>query len=148
MSITQVTVDTDSWFRVVYPQDFVLPGSLAHALDSAGIQHNTGSFPYATDDSDTGVAYLVEAERLAALGSRKKIVHALELIENNEHAATIIIAEPGESSLLWLAESEHVAGWLVRPLDAAAIIATVTGARKLAAPRDAPAKNSTRWPPT
>ena len=135
MNLTQVTVDLDSWFRVVYPQDFTLPGSLAHALDGAGIEHHPGSFPYVSGRHDIGVAYLVEAERLGALGSRKKISHALELIETSEHAATIVVSEPGDTSLMWLAENEHVAGWLVRPLDAAAVIATVTAARRLLAAR-------------
>ena len=137
MSATQVAVNVDSWFRVVYPQDFVLPGTLADALDGAGIAHQAGSFPYIAGDDDAGVAYIVEAERLAALGSRKKIVHALELIEKAEHAATIIIAEPGDTSLLWLAESDNIAGWLVRPLDATAIVATVTAARRLVQSRRA-----------
>ena len=47
--------------------------------------------------NDIGVAYLVEAERLAALGSHKKITQALELIETHEHAATIVVAEPGDA---------------------------------------------------
>ena len=97
----------------------------------AGIAHQPGSFPYVATGDDAGVAYLVEAERLAALGSRKKISQALALIETAEHAATIIIAEPGDSSLLWLAESEHIAGWIVRPIDPTAVVATVTAARRL-----------------
>jgi HD-GYP domain-containing protein (c-di-GMP phosphodiesterase class II) len=135
LSVTQVTVNLDSWFRVVYPQDFTLPGALSHALDAAGIQHQPGSFPFVAGGDDIGVAYLVEAERLAALGSRKKITHALELIETSENAASIVVAEPGDTSLMWLAENEHVAGWLVRPLDAAAVIATVTAARRLLSAR-------------
>jgi HD-GYP domain-containing protein (c-di-GMP phosphodiesterase class II) len=126
-----VAVNLDSWFRVVYPQDFSLPGSLARALDAAGIAHHAGTFPHAGDGSDVGVAYLVEAERLGALGSRKKIAHALGLIEHEEHAATIVVAEPGDATMMWLAESEHIAGWLVRPLDPAAVVATVTSARRL-----------------
>jgi HD-GYP domain-containing protein (c-di-GMP phosphodiesterase class II) len=137
LSITQVSVNLDSWFRVVYPQDFVLPGSLAHALDAAGIVHHIGTFPYVASGDDAGVAYLVEAERLAALGSRKKIAHALELIETSEHAATIVIASPGDSSLLWLAESEHIAGWIVRPLDPTAVVGTVMAARRLLTARRA-----------
>jgi HD-GYP domain-containing protein (c-di-GMP phosphodiesterase class II) len=131
LSVSQVPVNLDSSFRVVYPQDFALPGPLARALEGAGIAHRPGSFPHAAEDDDVRIAYLVEAERLAALGSRKKISHALELIERNEGAATIVVAEPGDPSILWLAENEHVAGWLVRPVDAAAAIATVTAVRRL-----------------
>jgi HD-GYP domain-containing protein (c-di-GMP phosphodiesterase class II) len=115
----------------VYPQDFDLPRPLAHALEGAGIAHRAGTFPHAGEDGDVRIAYLVEAERLGALGSRKKISHALELIERTEGAATIVVAEPGDASLLWLAENEHVAGWLLRPLDPAAALATVIAARRL-----------------
>ena len=131
MSAAQVTVILDSWFRVIYPQDFTLPDSLSSALDAAGIAHHPGPFPSGGKRTDAGVAYLVEAERLAALGSRTKIAHALRLIDQEEGAATIVVAEPGESSMMWLAESDHVAGWLVRPLDPIAVVATVTAARRL-----------------
>jgi HD-GYP domain-containing protein (c-di-GMP phosphodiesterase class II) len=132
LSVTQVAADLDPWFRVVYPQDFNLPGALSLALDTAGIAHKAGVFPHLSDSSeDVGVAYLVEAERLAALGSRKKIAHALLLIEREEGAATIVVAEPGDASMMWLAESEHVAGWLVRPLDPVAVVATVTATRRM-----------------
>ncbi len=129
--MSQVTVSLDSWFRVVYPQDFDLPVSLSRALDLAGIQHQTGSFPHTRGDEDVSVAYLVEAERLAALGSRKKIAHALQLIETEERATTIVVADAGDLSMMWLAENEHVAGWLVRPLDAVAVVATMAAARRL-----------------
>jgi HD-GYP domain-containing protein (c-di-GMP phosphodiesterase class II) len=126
-----VAVNLDSWFRVVYPQDFNLPGSLLLALDAAGIAHQAGTFSQAGDGGDTSIAYLIEAERLAALGPRKKITHALELIEREERAVTIVVAEPGEITMMWLAESEHIAGWLVRPLDPAAVVATITAARRM-----------------
>jgi HD-GYP domain-containing protein (c-di-GMP phosphodiesterase class II) len=129
LSVSQVAVTVDPWFRVVYPQDFNLPGSLSHALDSAGIAHQTGSFPHAGAGEDVGVAYLVEAERLSALGSRKKIAAALELIRH-DNAATIVVADAGDVSMMWLAESEHVAGWLVRPLDPVAVVATLTAVRR------------------
>ena len=131
MSASQVTVNLDPWFCVVYPQDFVLPGSLSHALDSAGIAHRAGAFPHVGDGADLGVAYLVEADRLAALGSRKKIAHALQLIEREEGAATIVVADPGDTSVMWLAENEHVSGWLVRPLDPVAVVATAMAARRM-----------------
>jgi HD-GYP domain-containing protein (c-di-GMP phosphodiesterase class II) len=128
--VSQVTVSVDSWFRVVYPQDFNLPGSLSLALDTAGIAHHAGTFPYAGGSGDVAVAYLVETERLAALGSRKKITHALQLIEH-ANAATIVVADPGDSSMMWLAESEYVAGWLVRPLDPVALIAAMSAVRRM-----------------
>lgn len=130
MSVSQVTVDLAAGFRVVYPQDFSLPGALARAFDAAGIAHQAGSFPFAAGDADVGVAYMVEAERLAALGSKAKIAHALELMEREGNAAVVVVADPGDLTLMWLAESEHVAGWLSRPLDPVAVVATMTAARR------------------
>jgi hypothetical protein len=104
-----VAVNVDPWFRVVYPADFVLSGTLSRALDAAGIAHQAGAFPHVSSGADLGVAYLVEAERLAALGSHKKIAHALELIEREEGAVTIVVAEPGNTAMMWLAESDHIA---------------------------------------
>jgi HD-GYP domain-containing protein (c-di-GMP phosphodiesterase class II) len=126
-----VAVNVDPWFRVVYPADFALSGSISRALDAAGIAHQAGAFPHVSSGADLGVAYLVEAERLAALGSHKKIAHALELIEREEGAVTIVVAEPGNTAMMWLAESDHIAGWLVRPLDPVAAVATVTAARRM-----------------
>jgi HD-GYP domain-containing protein (c-di-GMP phosphodiesterase class II) len=126
-----VAVNVDPWFRVVYPADFALSGSISRALDAAGIAHQAGAFPHVSSGADLGVAYLVEAERLAALGSHKKIAHALELIERDEGAVTIVVAEPGNTAMMWLAESDHIAGWLVRPLDPVAAVATVTAARRM-----------------
>jgi len=32
---------------------------------------------------------------------------------------------------MWLAENEHVSGWLVRPLDPVAVVATAMAARRM-----------------
>jgi HD-GYP domain-containing protein (c-di-GMP phosphodiesterase class II) len=117
------TVNLDPSFVVVYPHDFVVPESLVAALASLGIPHRSGSFPATTTDDGTSIAYLVEAERLAALGPRELVEHA--------HATTIVVADPGASETRWLADSPHVGGWLVRPLDPAAVIAMLRSARAL-----------------
>jgi hypothetical protein len=125
------TVNLDPSFVVVYPHDFVVPESLVAALASLGIPHRSGSFPATTTDDGTSIAYLVEAERLAALGPRELVEHALALIEGDMHATTIVVADPGASETRWLADSPHVGGWLVRPLDPAAVIAMLRSARAL-----------------
>jgi HD-GYP domain-containing protein (c-di-GMP phosphodiesterase class II) len=125
------TVNLDPSFVVVYPHDFVVPESLVAALASLGIPHRSGSFPATTTDDGASIAYLVEAERLAALGPRELVEHALALIEGDMHATTIVVADPGASETRWLADSPHVGGWLVRPLDPAAVIAMLRSARAL-----------------
>ena len=135
MTLSQVRISTDPSFLVVYPADFQLSDRLAHALRTAGVEHKAGSFPYSDIGAEASVAYLVEAERLSALGSRDKIQHALELIERSEGATTIVVAQPGDHSVLWLADNPHVSGWLLHPLDPAALIATVTSVRRLLAER-------------
>jgi len=126
-----LSISLEPSFLVVYPQDFELPGELTTALDDAGIAHRAGTFPYGSADDQASVAYLVEAERLAGLGNRETVAHALELIERTQGATTIVLADPGDRAHLWLAEDPHVGGWLVRPLDPVAVVATITAARAL-----------------
>jgi len=127
---TEATVNLDPSFVVVYPHDFVVPASLAAALAASGIPHRPGTFP-ATEPSVAAVAYLVEAERLQRLGARELIEHALGLIDRDAHATTIVIADAGECEARWLADNPHVGGWLVRPLDPAAVVATLRATRAL-----------------
>ncbi len=131
MIATGATVNLDPSFVVVYPHDFVVPASLANALNTLGIPHRTGSFPATTTDDGVSVAYVVEAERLATLGTRELVEHALALIDSDAHSTTIVVADPGADDTRWLADSPHVGGWLTRPLDPAAVLATLRAARSL-----------------
>ncbi len=131
MIATGSSIDLDPSFVVVYPHDFLVPGSLVAALSALGIPHRPGSFPAAPADDGVSIAYLVEAERLLTLGTRDLIEHALALIAGDEFATTIVVADPGMAELRWLAESPHVGGWLVRPLDPAAMTTTLRAARSL-----------------
>jgi HD-GYP domain-containing protein (c-di-GMP phosphodiesterase class II) len=135
MTTAPVTVALDTAFVLVHPNDFPLHGSLAAALDAAGIAHRSGTFPYEETSDSSRVAYLVEAERLAALGPKKVVRQALSLIEGSATATTIVVSDPGDSAMSWLARDPHVAGWLTRPLDAAAFVATVASAQRLLAER-------------
>jgi HD-GYP domain-containing protein (c-di-GMP phosphodiesterase class II) len=131
LTVAPVNVDLDRSFLVVYPHDFALSADLAAALDAAGIAHRGGSFPYAAENPSVRVAYLVEAERLNTLGSKKVVRHALELIDEAEGASTILVADRHDAAVAWMAENPHIGGWLTRPLDPAAAVATVAAARRL-----------------
>jgi HD-GYP domain-containing protein (c-di-GMP phosphodiesterase class II) len=128
---TEVSVDLDPSFVVVYPHDFHVPDDLLAALATAGIPHRPDSFPATSVDGGATVAYLIEAERLLNLGPRELVEHALALIDGEMRATTIVVAEAGESAARWLADSPHVSGWLVRPLDVAAVVATLRTTRVL-----------------
>ncbi len=131
MIATEATVNLDPSFVVVYPHDFVVPASLTAALAASGIPHRPGTFPATEPTGVAAVAYLVEAERLQRLGARELIEHALALIDRDAHATTIVIADAGESEARWLADNPHVGGWLVRPLDPSAVVATLRATRTL-----------------
>jgi len=131
MTTAPVPVALDSAFVLVHPNDFLLHGSLATALDSAAIAHRSGSFPYEEANDSVRVAYLVEAERLSALGSKKVVRQALGLIESSSTATTIVVSEPGDPSSAWLARNPNVGGWLTRPIDPAAFVATVGAVQRL-----------------
>jgi HD-GYP domain-containing protein (c-di-GMP phosphodiesterase class II) len=127
----QLGVELDAFFTVVHPHDFAFGGGLAAALDGVGIAHRSGSYPYRDIEPGQRVAYLIEAERLSALGSPKVVEHALELIEQTELATTIVVSDRDEPTARWLAGNPHVAGWLVRPVDPNALVATVAAACRL-----------------
>jgi HD-GYP domain-containing protein (c-di-GMP phosphodiesterase class II) len=126
------TIAMDSAFVVVYPCGFTL-GAAARVLDAAGIEHREGRFPHPRDEGGAPVVYLVDEARLLSLGPRTTVEHALELIGEAQGATTIVVAERGSEND-WLASNRHVGGWIVAPIDGAALTATVrTAAATLAA---------------
>jgi len=127
----EVSVDVGPSFVVVYPHGSIVPDDVLAALATAGVPHRAGAFPATSLDDGATVAYLIDADRLLRLGPRERIEHALALIDGDMRAMTIVVAGPDESAGRWLAENPHVSGWLVRPLDAAAVVATLGTARRL-----------------
>ena len=115
-------------FTLILPVGLAL-GPAAAALDAAGIAYTSGSFPRGADAARAagGVVYLIEESRLLTLGARADVEAALGLIAARGRASTIVVAEAGSANA-WLAESPHVGGWLLAPLDPAAVVATVRNA--------------------
>jgi HD-GYP domain-containing protein (c-di-GMP phosphodiesterase class II) len=121
------TVATESAFVTVYPRGLPLGSSLC-ALDDAGLAHVPASFPYAVDESASGgVVYLIDEARLTSLGDRATIEAALEVMATAQSATTVVIAER-DSPAGWLAGNANVGGWVVAPVDGAALLATVRAA--------------------
>jgi HD-GYP domain-containing protein (c-di-GMP phosphodiesterase class II) len=121
------TIATDTAYLLCYPHGLEL-GAGANALDAAGISHRAARFPYFPHDTDRrSVVYLIDEARLLSLGPRTTVEHALELIAMSQAATTIVLAERG-SEATWLAENPYVGGWIVNPIDGAALIATVRAA--------------------
>jgi HD-GYP domain-containing protein (c-di-GMP phosphodiesterase class II) len=118
---------TDSAFVLVYPRGLPLRAATAAALDAAGISHHGGGFPHMTGLAHSSVVYLVEEEQLLSLGPRTTIEHALELIGTSQPATTVVLAGR-DSRAAWLAANPHVGGWLIAPVDPAALVATVRAA--------------------
>jgi len=112
-------------FVLVYPHGLAL-GDAAAALDAAGIVHRAGSFGTSSPDASAAI-YLIEETRLLSLGSHATVEAALALIAQSDRATTIVVAEPASSNA-WLAANPHVGGWLVSPLDPAAVVVTVRAA--------------------
>jgi HD-GYP domain-containing protein (c-di-GMP phosphodiesterase class II) len=130
------TLATESAFVLVYPHGLALDPTAVDALDDVGILHRAAPFPYAPDEAGVAVVYLIDEARLLSLGPRRTVEHALELIARGQPATTIVLAER-RSPNGWLAANPHVGGWVVSPVDALALTATVrTAAATLAARED------------
>ena len=125
--MTVGTVATESAFVLAYPHGLELGSAARAALDRAGMAHCRARFPYSAEDAGTAVVYLIDEARLLSLGSRQTVEHALELIGGAQAATTVVLAEPG-SDAAWLAANPHVGGWVVAPVDGAALVATVRNA--------------------
>jgi HD-GYP domain-containing protein (c-di-GMP phosphodiesterase class II) len=117
------TVVADPSFALVYPQGLAL-GPAAAALDAAGIMHMAAAFPYAPADGGAPIVYLIDEGRLLNLGPRAIVERALAALAQSQRAAIVVLAEQ-RTRAAWLAENPHVAGWIVAPLQAPALIATV-----------------------
>jgi len=125
--LTTSTIAMESAFVLVYPHGLELGPAAYDALDRAGIAHCRGSFPYSGDDPGTAVVYVIDEARLLSLGQRDTVEHALELIGRAQAATTVVLAERG-SGATWLAANPYVSGWVVAPIDATALVATVRSA--------------------
>jgi HD-GYP domain-containing protein (c-di-GMP phosphodiesterase class II) len=133
--VTASTVARDSAFVLVHPHGLDLGYPAVAALDAAGIAHRQARFPYAAQDAGTAVVYLIDEARLRSLGSRATVEHALALIGAASATTTVVLAERGSESG-WLAANPYVGGWLIAPLDGAALVATVRAAAATLAARE------------
>ncbi len=132
--MTVSTTATDSAFQLIYPHGLQLGAGFA-ALERCGIAHRAARFPYAPDDGSLPLVYLIDEARLLSLGSRETVEHALELIARAQPATTVVLAGR-ETEAPWLAENAYVGGWLVEPVDGAALVATVRAAAGTLAVRE------------
>ncbi|GAC1537684.1 MAG: HD family phosphohydrolase [Candidatus Velthaea sp.] len=116
-------------FVLVYPRGLRMPATVAETLDAAGIAHRAAGFPYEVEHGEgEHVVYLIDLEHLRTLGPRSMIEQALMLIRLAHEATTVVIAQPGDPDLRWLAANPHVGGWLSAPLDPSAVLATARNA--------------------
>lgn len=129
------SVATESACVLVCPHGLELSPSVRGALEAAGIPHCRGGFPFLADEG-TAVIYLLDEPGLLSLGPRPTVTASLELIAQAQLAMTIVLAEPNSENG-WLAADPNVGGWLVRPLDGTALLATVRSAAAALADRQA-----------
>ena len=128
------TLATDAAFVIAYPHGLELGQDAIDTLDAAGIVHRAARFPYAGEAPGVFVVYLIDEERLLSLGPRQTVESALELIAG-QSATTVVIGRRGSPNT-WLAQHRDLGGWLVEPLDGAALLATVRAAVATVAARE------------
>lgn len=119
----------------VYPRGMEL-GESKSVLESADIECRPAeiSFPSASMPGRRTV-YMIDHERLAELGDRSAIDRALSIV-NATGGTVIILSEPGDFEAAWLAQNEHVGGWVTRPIDPVALLASIRAAERTLDLRD------------
>ncbi|GAC1576817.1 MAG: HD family phosphohydrolase [Candidatus Elarobacter sp.] len=127
------TIATDTAYILVYPPGTEL-GAGANALDAAGVPHRSARFPYVSGAPES-VVYLIDEARLLSLGGREVVENALELIAKTQAATTVVLGRRGSENG-WLASNRYVGGWIVAPIDGAALVATVRSAAATLSARD------------
>ena len=119
----------------VYPRGLEL-GESRSILESANIECRSAdlTFPIAAAPGAVSV-YMIDYERLAALGDHDAIDRALSII-NATGGTAIVLSEPGDFDAAWLAQNEHVGGWVTRPIDSIALLSAVRTAERTLELRD------------
>jgi HD-GYP domain-containing protein (c-di-GMP phosphodiesterase class II) len=119
----------------VYPRGLEL-GESRSVLEAANIECRPAdlSFPIAAAPGSSSV-YMIDSERLHALGDHDAIDRALSII-NATGGTTIVLSEPNDFNASWLAQNEHVGGWVTRPIDPIALLAAIRNAERTLDLRD------------
>jgi HD-GYP domain-containing protein (c-di-GMP phosphodiesterase class II) len=133
--VTASSIATESAYVLVYPHGLALDPSAARALEAAGIPHRPAAVPYA-GDIGLPVVYLIDEERLLALGPRETVEDALTIIATAQAATTVVLARPSSPNR-WLASHPDVGGWTTEPIDEVAFVATIRAAGAALAARQA-----------
>jgi HD-GYP domain-containing protein (c-di-GMP phosphodiesterase class II) len=113
----------------VYPRGLEL-GESRSVLEAANIECRAAemSFPMAAAQGRRTI-YMIDHERLRELGDHNAIERTLSIVSATG-GAVIILSEPGDFEAVWLAQSEHVGGWISRPIDPVALLASVRNAER------------------
>jgi HD-GYP domain-containing protein (c-di-GMP phosphodiesterase class II) len=114
---------------LIYPRGLEL-GESRSVLESNGIECRAADFRVSDDDlRGRRALYLIDQERLAALGDRNAAERLFSVIDPSG-GMVIILSNPGDYDAAWLATSEHVGGWVTRPIDSVALLAAVRSAER------------------
>lgn len=109
---------------IVHPQGLDL-GEAGRLLADQGIETVAASFPYSAVAAEARrVIYFIDYDRLALLGSRGLIEHALMLMSVGG-SSVVVLSDPSDERASWLSGNQHVRGWLSLPLDSSAVTTTV-----------------------
>jgi HD-GYP domain-containing protein (c-di-GMP phosphodiesterase class II) len=109
---------------LVYPRGLEL-GEARSLLESSGIECRAADAWFAAAPvPNRRVLYLIDHERLARLGDRDATQRFFSVVDATG-GMVIVLSEPGDYEAAWLAASEHVGGWVTRPIDPVALLGVV-----------------------
>ncbi|MDP9018128.1 MAG: GAF domain-containing protein, partial [Candidatus Eremiobacteraeota bacterium] len=111
-------------------------GDAASILAAADVECRPAEIPFtSTAAPGRRNVYLIDYQRLAAMGDRDTIERALAVLGKVDGGLVIILHEPGESDAAWLAQDPNVIGWLTSPIDPIALLTTIRAAGTIFAMR-------------
>src|SRR5579872_1873006 len=120
---------------LIYPRGLEL-GESRSVLESAGIECRAADFRANGEDAHgRRTIYLIDHDRLTKLGDRSAAERLFSVIDPSG-GMVIVLSNPGDYEAAWLSASEHVAGWVTRPMDPVALLAAVRSAERTLDLRD------------
>ncbi|MBV8245554.1 MAG: GAF domain-containing protein [Candidatus Eremiobacteraeota bacterium] len=127
---------TEPAILLVYPRGLDL-GDAPPLLEAAGVECRAADVPFsATAEPGRRTVYLIDYDRLRAVGNRDAMERALAVLGQVDGGLTILIGQRNDARAAWLASEPNVIAWLTYPIEGAALLTAARTATQIFGLRD------------